>query len=106
MPTAAAVCGLYCEACSISIGSPEDPARPALLAARRTEIHKNLDRMAEIGVEAWSTGVSGRSSRPASGTLNSACDACDVKCRSRGHEPGSAYVAAHRDATLERLRLL
>jgi len=34
IPTLAAVCGLFCEACSIYIASREDPERLALLAAR------------------------------------------------------------------------
>jgi hypothetical protein len=42
-PTEAAVCGLFCEACTLFIASHEDPARLALLAARwglpESEIH-------------------------------------------------------------------
>jgi predicted RNA-binding Zn-ribbon protein involved in translation (DUF1610 family) len=34
VPTLAAVCGLFCEGCSIFIASQEDPERLALLAAR------------------------------------------------------------------------
>jgi hypothetical protein len=34
-PVAAAVCGLYCAACTIFIGSHEDPERVALFAARQ-----------------------------------------------------------------------
>jgi hypothetical protein len=34
IPTLAAVCGLFCEACSIYIAGREDPERLALLAAR------------------------------------------------------------------------
>ena len=35
VPTAAAVCGLYCDACSIFIGSQEDPKRLQLFAGRQ-----------------------------------------------------------------------
>ena len=34
VPTAAAVCGLYCEACALYIGTHEDPAMLSLLAVR------------------------------------------------------------------------
>jgi hypothetical protein len=158
-PARAAVCGLPCEACSIYIGSQEDPERLARFAARvgwdiaeahcdgcraevrtpycrtcglyacatrrrhdfciecedypcadleafkqerphRIEIYDNLARIRGIGVEEWLAEARERYSCPECGTVNSAYD---VKCRSCGHEPGSAYVAAHRDAILEAL---
>lgn len=160
VPVTAAVCGLPCDACSIFIGSHEDPARLGLFAARmgwsaeqahcdgcrsekrtpycqacdlyacaerrghafcveceeypcknldefmrdkphRTEIYLSLARIGEIGAEAWLEEAKEHYSCPACHTLNSAYD---LKCRKCGHEPGSEYVAAHRDAIVERLR--
>ena len=162
VPVPAAICGLYCEACTIYIGSHEDPERLARFAARqgwsveeaycdgcraprqtsycrdcdlaacaarrghtfcgecgdypctaleefrrerphRTEIYQNLARVATVGVEAWLAEMEERYRCPACGTLNSAYD---LTCRACGHEPGSAYAAAHREAIVERLRQL
>jgi hypothetical protein len=161
-PTTAAVCGLCCDACTIFIGSQEDPERLALFAGRmgwtpeeagcdgcrserrtpycracdlfacaerrgyafcrecdeypcaaldefrrerphRMEIYESLDRIAEAGVEVWLQEARDRHRCPSCGTINSAYD---VKCRACGHEPGSAYVAAHREEIVERLRQL
>jgi hypothetical protein len=160
IPATAAVCGLFCNACSIFIGSHEDSDRLALFASRmgwsleqahcegcrsqkrtpycaacglyacaerralafcgecsdypckelddfkrerphRIEIYDNLARIGEAGVETWLAEAKEHYSCPACGTLNSAYD---LKCRSCGHEPGSAYVAAHREAIVEQLR--
>ncbi|MBN1320952.1 MAG: DUF3795 domain-containing protein [Thermoleophilia bacterium] len=158
-PVTAAVCGLCCDACSIFIGSHEEPKRLEMFAARmgwdledaycdgcrserrtpycqacelykcaeqrgyafcsecedypcadlqtfqkerphRIELFEDLARIGEIGAEAWLAEAKERHSCPACGTLNSAYD---LKCRKCGHEPGSAYAAAHRDAVLEAL---
>jgi hypothetical protein len=160
VPTTAAVCGLCCDACSIFIGSHEDPKRLALFASRqgwtleeahcegcrseertpycqacdlyacaerrghsfcieceeypcadlhefrqerphRIEIYESLARIGEIGAEAWLAEARARFSCASCGTLNSAYD---LKCRACGHEPGNAYVDAHREAIVERLR--
>jgi len=162
VPAVAAVCGLYCEACSIYIGSHEDPQRLAALAARmgwsvedahcdgcraerrtpycractlfacaagrgvsfcgecddfpcaeldefqrerphRADLYEDLDRIADVGVDAWLVDVRRRFSCPSCGTLNSAYD---LKCRGCGQEPASEFVAVHRAeilATLSRL---
>ncbi len=159
-PATAAVCGLYCDACSIFIASHEDPEQLALLASRmgwsideaycdgcrakrrtpycracglfacaesrgyafcgecetfpcaeleafhrerphRAEIYQSLEQIAEIGAKAWLAEVRNRYTCPSCGTLNSAYD---LKCRSCGHEPANAYVAAHREAIVERLQ--
>jgi hypothetical protein len=160
VPVTAAVCGLPCDACSIFIGSHEDPARLELFASRigwtpeqahcdgcrsqkrtpyceactlyacaerrghlfcaecedypcveldefrlerphRIEIYESLARIAEVGAEAWLVEANEHYACPACHTLNSAYD---LKCRKCGHEPGNEYVAAHRDAIVERLR--
>jgi predicted RNA-binding Zn-ribbon protein involved in translation (DUF1610 family) len=162
VPTTAAVCGLLCDACSIFIGSQEDPERLAAFAARqgwsveearcdgcradrrtsycrdcdlfacaasrgyafcgeceeypcaaldefrcerphRTEIYENLDRISKAGVDVWMQETKERFTCSSCGTLNSAYD---LKCRKCGQEPGSAYVAAHRETIVERLRQL
>jgi hypothetical protein len=161
-PVTAAVCGLYCEACSVFIATHEDPARLAALAGRwgqtvedsycdgcraerrttycrscdlfacaarrgyafcgecddyacskldefrrdkphRAEIFDNLKRIGEIGADAWLAEVRGRYACPSCDTLNSAYD---LKCRACGHEPSNDYVAAHREAIVERLSQL
>ena len=161
-PSMASVCGLYCEACTIFIGSHEDPGRLALLASRmgwsaeeaqcdgcradvrtsycrdctfvacatqrghafcgecgdypcadldafkrerphRIEIYENLARIREVGAETWLAEARERYSCPECGTINSAYD---LKCRTCGHEPGNAYVAAHGKAIAERLSKL
>jgi Protein of unknown function (DUF3795) len=162
VPPTAAVCGLFCESCSIYIASHEDAEWLANLADRfgqsvedtycdgcradrrmrycrscalcvcaagrghsfcnecsdfpceqlkefqrelphRAELWESLDRVAEVGVEAWLAEAKRRYSCPSCGTLNSAYG---LKCRSCGHEPANEYVAAHRAAILERLSQL
>lgn len=158
----AAVCGLFCEACTIFIGSHEDPTRLAAFAARqgwsvddaycdgcraekrtsycrdcdlfacaerrghafcgecddypcselesfraerphRAEIFENLARIGEVGAESWLAEARERYACPACGTLNSAYD---LKCRACGHDPANQFVAAHREAIVERLSQL
>jgi len=158
-PRTAAVCGLYCDACSIYIASHEDPKRLAALAAgfgqseedtlcdgcraerrftycrtctmfacaaerglafcgecedypcealeefgrerpHRAEIAENMERIMEIGAEAWMAEVADHYSCPECGTLNSAYD---LRCRRCGHDPANAFVEAHRAAIVERL---
>lgn len=160
VPATAAVCGLCCDACSIYIGTHEDPARLTDFAARmgwtseqarcdgcrsqkrtpyceacvlyecaerrghafcseceeypcadlqafqrerphRAELWDNLRRIDKIGAEAWLAEVKQRYTCPSCGTLNSAYD---LKCRECGQEPSCAYVDAHRDEIVERLR--
>lgn len=67
----------------------------------RIEIYDNLRRIAEIGAEAWLEEVRQHYSCPSCGVLNSAYD---LMCRACGREPGNAYVAAHREEIVERLR--
>lgn len=158
-PTTAAVCGLCCDACSIFIGTHEDPKRLEMFAGRmgwkleeaycdgcrsdrrtpycqacdlytcaeqrgyafcsecedypcaklrafqeerphRIELFESLARIGEIGAEAWLAEVKQRYACRSCGTLNSAYD---LRCRTCGHEPGSAYAAAHWDAILAAL---
>ncbi|MBN1630909.1 MAG: DUF3795 domain-containing protein [Thermoleophilia bacterium] len=158
-PTTAAVCGLCCDACSVFIGSHEDPKRLEMFAGsmgwkleesycdgcrsdRRTpycqacelykcaerrgyafcsecedypcaelrafqeerphriELFESLARIGEIGAEAWLAEVKQRYACPSCGTLNSAYD---LRCRTCGREPGSAYAEAHWDAILAAL---
>jgi len=60
----------------------------------RLELYEDLDRLGEVGVEAWMAEVREHCTCPSCGALNSAYD---LKCRKCGHEPASAYVAAHRE---------
>jgi len=158
-PVTAAVCGLCCDACSLYIGSHEEPRRLEMFAARmgwtlenshcdgcrserrtpycqacelykcaerrgvafcsecqdypcadlrafqeerphRIELFENLARIGEIGAEAWLAEIKRHYTCPVCGALNSAYD---LKCRKCAHEPGSAYVAAHREAILAAL---
>jgi hypothetical protein len=66
----------------------------------RAEIYESLDRIGDVGAEVWMSEARDRYSCPSCGTLNSAYD---LRCRACGHEPGSAYVAAHREAIVNRL---
>jgi hypothetical protein len=67
----------------------------------RTEIYENLARISKAGVETWMREAKAHYACPSCHTLNSAYD---LKCRKCGHEPANAYVVAHRDAIVERLR--
>lgn len=137
VPLTAAVCGLFCSACTIYIASQEDPARLTFLATRmgltegelycegcrserrpqhclactfvscaagrglafcgecedlpcpefaafvaerphRNDIYRDLERINEIGVQAWMAEATARYTCPECGTLNSAYD---IKCR-------------------------
>jgi len=66
----------------------------------RAELYGDLARIGEIGAEAWLAEVKERYACCSCGTLNSAYD---LTCRKCGHEPSSAYAAAHRDAIVEAL---
>ena len=67
----------------------------------RAELYQNLDRIAEVGADAWLAEVKDRYTCPSCGALNSCYD---LKCRKCGHEPSSAFVAAHRAVIVESLR--
>ncbi len=64
----------------------------------RAELWKSLERIGEIGPEAWLVEAKERNTCPSCDTLNSAYD---LQCRKCGHEPASAFVAANREAIVE-----
>ena len=66
----------------------------------RAELWNNLERITEIGPEAWLAEVTQRYTCPSCGKLNSAYD---LKCRACGREPSCDYVAAHRESIVETL---
>ncbi len=66
----------------------------------RAELYQNLDRIAEVGTEAWLVETRKRYSCPACGTLNSCYD---LKCRKCGHEPSCAFVDAYKPRIVEAL---
>jgi len=66
----------------------------------RADIHEDLRRIGEIGPEAWMEEARLRYTCPSCGTINSAYD---LRCRHCGHDPGNAYVEAHREAIATRL---
>jgi len=151
IPPLAAVCGLYCGACSVYLATREDPQRLPALAARlgqteaetrcggcraemrsvhcrscdlascasgrgiafcgecaefpcarfqtfrsalphRREILRDLSRILESGVDAWMREIPERYACPSCNITNSAYD---LACRHCGHQPGSAFAAAH-----------
>lgn len=151
IPPLAAVCGLYCGACSVYLATREDPQRLAALAARlgqteaetrcegcraevrsahcrscdlaicatsrgvafcgecteypcarfqafqaalphRRDILRDMSRILEIGVKAWMREIPERYACPTCDIPNSAYD---LTCRRCGHQPGSAFAAAH-----------
>jgi hypothetical protein len=67
----------------------------------RSEIFQYLERIAEVGVEAWQDEIKARYSCPSCGTLNGWYA---LECRNCGHKPGSAFVADHQAAIMEMLR--
>ncbi|MFA5401024.1 MAG: DUF3795 domain-containing protein [Dehalococcoidia bacterium] len=155
-----AVCGLFCPACTLYIGTQEDPQRLQFLADRfklpleevrcggcrselrsfycrqmcymyrcadekgiefcgscesypcrelkdfqcamphRIELWSSLDRIREAGPEVWYAEMLQHYACPACGTINSAYD---FQCRKCGNEPGSAYVADHKDEIIRQL---
>ena len=153
----AAVCGLYCGACSILIGTAEDPARLKRFAERvhlseeavrchgcrsgkrwpycdsckmfacaaekgidfcsdcgdypcneltrfqaemphRLDLWVDLDRIRSVGHGRWVEEVKEKYACPQCQVINSAYD---LSCRSCGAEPGSEFVAKHKQ-TIER----
>ncbi len=72
-------------------------------APHRIEIYENLERIRDAGVDDWMAEVRARYGCPSCGTLNSAYD---LACRSCGHTPSCAYVAAHEAEIKERLSQL
>ncbi len=60
----------------------------------RAELYQNLERIAEVGADAWLTETKQRYTCPACGTLNSCYD---LKCRKCGREPSCDFVDAHKD---------
>ena len=94
--TTAAVCGLYCEACTLFIATKEDPPRLKELAARF--------QLSEEAIKCYGCRSAKRGpycekchmfTCPACQSINSAYD---LKCRNCGHEPSCAYVAKHKQA--------
>ena len=157
LPETAAVCGLYCEACSLFIASHEDPERLKRLAAmygmtpeqvtcdgcrsdkhgpycmtckmkpcaeehgvsfcgecaeypcetlkafqcerpHRRDLWKDLERIRDVGFDAWSKEARKAYECPECGAVNSAYD---LKCRSCGREPSCGYVERHGVAVRE-----
>ena len=108
----------YCQACTLFACAEQRghtfcqecdeypcPALEEFRRARphRIEIYDNLDRIADVGAQAWLDEARDRHRCPVCGTINSAYD---LTCRTCGHDPGSAYAAAHHQAIVERLRQL
>jgi hypothetical protein len=60
----------------------------------RAELYQNLERISEVGADAWLTETRQRYSCAACGTINSTYD---LKCRKCGLEPSCAFVDAHRE---------
>jgi len=156
----AAVCGLFCPACTLFIGTQEDPQRLEFLAGvfklppgeircsgcrselrsfycrelctmykcaqgkgldfcgscpdypcrelkdfqcampHRIELWKSLDRIREAGPEQWYAEMLEHYACPSCGAINSAYDS---QCRKCGGEPGSGYVAEHKDEIIRQL---
>jgi hypothetical protein len=156
----AAVCGLFCPACTLYIGTQEDPERLKFMAGalklpveevrcggcraeersffcrdlckmykcaaekgldfcgscpdypcqelkdfqcampHRIELWKSLDSIRESGPEVWYAEMLEHYACPSCGTINSAYD---IQCRKCAAEPGSSYVAGHKDEIIRQL---
>jgi hypothetical protein len=156
----AAVCGLFCPACTLFIGTQEDPQRLQQLSGvlklpvedmrcggcraeqrsffcrdlckmvkcaeekglefcgscpdypcqelkdfqcampHRIELWGSLDRIREAGPETWYGEMLEHYACPSCGVINSAYD---LQCRKCGSEPGSPYVAEHKDEIIRQL---
>ena len=66
----------------------------------RIELWKSLDRIREAGPEKWYGEMLEHYACPSCGVINSAYD---IQCRKCGAEPGSAYVAEHKDEIILQL---
>jgi len=66
----------------------------------RIELWESLDRISEIGPQKWYAEMLEHYGCPACGTINSAYD---LRCRRCGNDPGSAYVAEHKDEIIRQL---
>jgi hypothetical protein len=66
----------------------------------RAELWGSLERIREVGYEQWFAEKAAHHSCPACGVINAVYD---VKCRSCGAEPSSAYFDLHRDLILRHL---
>ena len=158
--TTAAVCGLFCRACSLYIASTEEPGRLKALSGRmglteeellclgcrsdrrylrcrdcgfvacaagrgvefcslcedypcaelrafqaerphRADLWADLERIREVGGEAWAKEAEARYACPACGAVNSAYDPA---CRACGHDPSCDYVARHGEKVRRYLR--
>jgi hypothetical protein len=157
----AAVCGLFCPACTLYIGTQEDPQRLKFLAERfklpldevrcagcrselrsfycrdvckmavcaaekgiefcgscesypcqelkdfqcamphRIELWRSLERIREAGPEIWYAEMLEHYACPLCGAINSAYD---LQCRKCENDPGSAYVAEHKEEIIKQLR--
>jgi hypothetical protein len=61
----------------------------------RSEIFQHLERIAQVGADAWAAEVKTRYSCPECGTLNGWYA---LECRRCGRQPGNAFVADHQEA--------
>jgi hypothetical protein len=89
----------YCGEC------PECPC-PELEAfiterPHRADIRRDLERISEIGGEAWTVEVTERHACPECGTINSAYD---LTCRACGRDPSSPFVEEHREIIIARMQ--
>ena len=106
---------LYCRSCKMSACAAERglafcgdcPRYPcAEIEAfgreypHRAHIHEDLQRISDIGSEAWMEETRRRYACPACGTINSAYD---LSCRRCGREPANTFVEEHREAIVKRL---
>jgi hypothetical protein len=66
----------------------------------RIELWSSLDRIREAGPETWYAEMLEHYACPSCGTINSAYD---IQCRKCAAEPGSAYVAEHKDEIVRQL---
>ena len=97
----------YCRSCKLLVCAtergydfcgecPEFPCADLVAFGKerphRAEILDDLQRIREIGRDAWIVEVASRYACPECGAANSAYD---LRCRICGHDPGSAYSADH-----------
>ena len=66
----------------------------------RIELWSSLERIRKAGPEQWYAEMLEHYACPSCGTINSTYD---IKCRKCGSEPGSAYVAEHKDEITRQL---
>jgi hypothetical protein len=66
----------------------------------RIELWSSLDRIREAGPQTWYGEMLEHYACPSCGAINSAYD---FQCRKCGNDPGSAYVAEHKDEIVKQL---